>query len=57
MLVYLIGGIIKARGKHATSAKIVVMRKIVAITYPLYKAGTIYDETRYEKWNNVKISS
>ena len=39
------------------SAQIVVMRKIVTITYSLYKTGTIYDETRYEKWNNVKSAS
>ena len=48
---------LKARGKHTTSAQIAVMRKIVTITYSLYKTGTIYDETRYEKWNNVKIAS
>jgi len=46
-----------ARGKHTPSAQIAVMRKIVTITYSLYKTGTIYDETRYEKWNNVKIAS
>ena len=33
---------------HTTSAQIAVMRKIVTITYSLYKTGTIYDETRYE---------
>ena len=48
---------LKARGEHTTSAQISVMRKIVKITYSLYKAGTIYDETHYEKWNNMKIAS
>jgi len=48
---------LKARGKHTTSAQIAVMRKIVTITYSLYKMGTIYDEKRYEKWNNLKIAS
>ena len=42
---------------YATSAQIAVMRKIVTITYSSYKTGTIYDEARYEKWNNVKIAS
>ena len=45
---------LKTNGKHTTSAQIAVMRKIVTITYSLYKTGTIYDETRYEKWNNLQ---
>jgi transposase len=48
---------LKARGKHTTSAQIAIMRKIVMITFSLYKSGTIYDEKRYEKWNNVKRAS
>lgn len=48
---------LKTNGKHTTSAQIAVMRKIVTITYSLYKTGTIYDETRYEKWNNLQKPS
>jgi len=48
---------LKTNGKHTTSAQIAVMRKIVTITYSLYKTGTIYDETCYEKWNNLQKPS
>lgn len=48
---------LKERGKHTTSAQIAVMRKIVMITFSLYKTGTLYDEVRYEKWNNMKMAS
>ena len=48
---------LKERGKHTTSAQIAVMRKIVMITFSLFKSGTIYDETRYQKWNNMQIAS
>jgi len=48
---------LKVKAKHTTSAKIAVRRRIFTITYTLYKTGKIYDETRYEKWNNVKIAS
>lgn len=48
---------LKERGKHTTSAQIAVMRKIVMITFALFKSGTIYDETRYQKWNNMQMAS
>lgn len=48
---------LKTNAKHTTSAQIAVMRKIVTITFSLYKTNSIYDETRYEKWNNLPKSS
>lgn len=48
---------LKERGKHTTSAQIAVMRKIVMITFSLYKTGELYDEERSEKWNTVKMAS
>jgi len=43
---------LKERGKHSTSAQIAVMRKIVTITFSLFKQQKMYDHHRYEKWNN-----
>lgn len=43
---------LKERGKHSTSAQIAVMRKIVTITFSLFKQQEMYDHHRYEKWNN-----
>lgn len=43
---------LKERGKHSTLAQIAVMRKLVTITFSLYKNEEIYDQTRYEKWHH-----
>uniref|UniRef100_UPI000469DB25 transposase n=1 Tax=Sulfurospirillum arcachonense TaxID=57666 RepID=UPI000469DB25 len=47
---------LKERGKHSTSAQIAVMRKIVTITFSLYKKNEMYDHNRYEKWNNLALA-
>lgn len=44
---------LKSRGKHSTLAQIAVMRKIVTITFALFKNEEFYDLTRYQKWNNL----
>lgn len=47
---------LKKRGKHSTSAQIAVMRKIVTITFSLFKKQEMYDHHRYEKWNNLAVA-
>ncbi len=47
---------LKERGKHTTSAQIAVMRKMVVITFSLFKNEELYDQTRHKACQEKKVA-